>query len=146
MRRSSILSLCTLALAAGFGLRQAPSQDSSHAALAGRLEAVEARLAHVEAYLQDQALSSQELGMAIEAALADGFTWGENWRSRETLVAAWKSQVLTALTDVPGVQVIPAVYVDPRVLRRHEIERLRAEKRQREQERREREGDQGGDR
>ena len=99
------------------------------------MRVLEERLTDVEYYLQDQAYGSEQLGFAIENAVAAGFTWGENWGSREILVKAWKAQVETAIRILPGPQPVEAVHVDPRVRRRREIERLKELRRQREGER-----------
>jgi hypothetical protein len=38
----------------------------------------------------------------MDKAVEEGFTAGINYRSRETLVQAWKAQNRAALKDVPG--------------------------------------------
>ncbi len=137
--RSLFLPLCTLALAAGYGV----SQDQQQNTLEERVRVLEERLTDVEYYLQDQAYGSEQLGFAIEDAVAAGFTWGENWGSREILVKAWKAQIKTATRILPGPQPVEAVHVDPRVRRRQEIERLKELRRQREREIEERKGGDG---
>ena len=60
------------------------------------------RIERIEAYLQAQAKSVQATGRALDLAVEQGFTAGINYRSRETLVQAWKAQNQTALKAVPG--------------------------------------------
>ena len=132
--RSLFLPLCTLALAAGYGV----SQDGQEAKLEERVRVLEERLIEVEYYLQDQAYSAEQLGFAIEDSVAAGFTWGENYGSREILVKAWNAQIKVATSILPDGQPVEAAHVDPRVRRRQEIERLKELRRRREQEAKER--------
>jgi hypothetical protein len=143
MRRSLTIPLLSLAAVAGAGLHQDRAQDE----LRARVAELEGRLETVELYLQDQARALQVVGDAVDRAVEQGFTWGENWASRETLVEAWRLQAETALIEVPGVpRPVEASYVDPRVRRRAEIEQLRELRRQRDLElQRRREAEQGGD-
>lgn len=60
------------------------------------------RIEHIESYLQAQAKSVRATDRALDQAVEEGFTAGINYRSRETLVQAWKAQGQSALKGVPG--------------------------------------------
>ena len=60
------------------------------------------RIERIESYLQTQARSVRATDRAMDKAVEEGFTAGINYRSRETLVQAWKAQNQAALKDVPG--------------------------------------------
>ncbi|MAG63644.1 hypothetical protein CMO84_08990 [Candidatus Woesearchaeota archaeon] len=60
------------------------------------------RIERIETYLQTQAKSVRATNRALNQAVEEGFTAGINFRSRETLIQAWKAQNQAALKGVPG--------------------------------------------
>ena len=91
-----------LALAAGAltlsGWVQTPSESQDPDPSADLVQRIE----RIEAYLQTQAKSVRAIDVAIDQAVEEGFTAGINYRSRETLIQAWKAQNQATLKGVPG--------------------------------------------
>lgn len=113
--KSLLLPLVTLVLAGGFGVRQ----DQENRDLTAQLAEVETRLTAIEAYLQAQSASADAYGQAVDQAVENGYTWGENNNARKVLVDAWKAQTKAAGMKVPGVKSGDAgPKVDPRIARR----------------------------
>lgn len=96
-RWSPLLAIGAGALTlAGWVQDPSESQDPApNAALVQRIE-------RIEAYLQAQAKSVRAADQALDKAVEEGFAAGINYRSRETLIQAWKAQNQAALKGVPG--------------------------------------------
>ncbi len=93
-RWSPLIAVGAAALTLG-GWLQKPQDPTPTDTLTPRIE-------RIEAYLQAQAKSAQALEDALDEAVDQGYTAGINYRSRETLIDAWKKQNTAALMDVPG--------------------------------------------
>jgi hypothetical protein len=115
MNTKSILLPFTLVLAGGFGVQQ----DQENQDLTAKLAEVETRLASIETYLQAQAKGAEAYSAAVDQAVKDGYTWGENNNARKVLVEAWKAHAKAAGVNVPGAKSGKAgPRVDPRIARR----------------------------
>lgn len=68
-----------------------PAEDPADAVVAARLQALEAQVTALEAWVLAQKAESARLVAALAEAEAAGFTAGINPRSREILLAAWRS-------------------------------------------------------
>ena len=82
--------------------------DARVAALEGELAAerkrhdeTRARLDQVVEYLDKQAKAAQAHLAVIDQSQAEGFAVGENWQSRETLLAGWRAYWGGAATGLP---------------------------------------------
>lgn len=89
---------------------QQPQQDLEPrvAALEGALQRssertreLEERTERLEAYVQGLARSSESLAASLQAAEEAGFTAGINPRSRELLLAGWRSHLATQRAGLP---------------------------------------------
>ena len=96
--KSLLLPLVTLVLAGSYGV----NQDQENQELTAKLAEVETRLTSIEAYLQAQSASAEAYGQAVDQAVKDGYTWGENNQARKVLVDAWKAHTKAAVMNVPG--------------------------------------------
>ncbi|MEE8466982.1 MAG: hypothetical protein V3T22_00910 [Planctomycetota bacterium] len=113
--KSLLLPLVTLVLAGGYSVRQ----DQENQDLTAKLAEVETRLTSIETYLQAQAAGAQAYSAAVDRAVEDGYTWGENNNARKVLVEAWKAHAKAVGTNVPGAKSEKAApRVDPRIARR----------------------------
>lgn len=115
------------ALVAGLGLgTEATSTEQD--ALEKRVQALETKLAEganaiarveaIEEYLAAQSAADAAVIKAVDEAVDQGFTSGINFKSRETLVAAWKARAEAAAANLPAPKKAPQVKVDPRLERR----------------------------
>ncbi len=112
--KSLLLPLVTLVLAGGYSAQQ----DQENQDLTAQLTAAEARLTAIETYLQAQSASAKAYSLAVDQAVEDGYTWGENNQARKVLVDAWKAQTTAASTNVPGAKSGKAApWVDQRIAR-----------------------------
>jgi len=110
--KSLLLPFFTLVLASGYGVRQ----DQENQDLTAKLAEVEARLTSIETYLQAQAKGAEAYSAAVDQAVEDGYTWGENNNARKVLVKAWKAHAKAASVKVPGAKSGKAgPRVDPRL-------------------------------
>ena len=113
--KSLLLPIATLVLASAFGVQQ----DQENQDLTAKLAEVETRLTSIETYLQAQAAGAEAYSAAVDQAVKDGHTWGENNDARKVLVAAWKAHTKAAGVNVPGAKSGKGgPKVDPRLVRR----------------------------
>lgn len=114
MKARILLPFLTAAFAA-YGVQQ----EAQESALKAEIQALEGRVATIETYLQARATSARSVASAIDEAVEQGFTAGINYEARKTLVDAWKADIDTLSSGVPGAKKsAPAEKVDPRVRRR----------------------------
>ena len=104
-RRYGIPTLA-LVLGASFGITQDEEQ------LEKRVETLEQKLEAVETYLQAQAKTAGQFSKALDQSEEQGFTWGINPDSRETLLGAFRDQVTSIQKDVPGAKTAEEEKVD----------------------------------
>lgn len=58
-------------------------------------------LEQVSTYLEVQGQASDAMMTTLEASEAAGFAWGENFRSREILLAGWRDQLAAVKQSLP---------------------------------------------
>ena len=114
MKARILLPFLTAAFAT-YGVQQ----EAQESALKAELQALEARVATVETYLQARATSAQSIAKAIDSAVDKGYTAGINYEARQVLVDAWKADIQAGAAGVPGApKATPTERVDPRLRRR----------------------------
>lgn len=95
------LSLSLVALGAtAFG----SYTQGENQALGKRVETLESRLEAVEDYLAAQAKAGQVLASTLDQSEKEGFTYGINPESRQTLLRGLHEVASTAQANVPGVK------------------------------------------
>ena len=108
-----LLPIAGLLLICGFA---APQDDAGNDNLAKRVEALETEVQALRTelkatralqdetsrYLDAQARAAKDLQGSFDAAEKAGYTAGINFRSRELLLAGWRSYTATQLKGVPG--------------------------------------------
>jgi hypothetical protein len=116
-----LAAVCLLVLGGAVVSSANRVQDPPQEDLNGRVLRLEADLAKAEAalaqqaellaqtveYLQGQSKAAKELLGALDEVEAAGFTAGINFRSRELLLASFRSYWGEELTGVPGVKTAP---------------------------------------
>lgn len=114
MKARILLPFLTAAFAT-YGVQQ----EAQESALKAEIQALEARVATVESYLQARATSAQSIASAIDRAVEKGYTAGINYEARQVLVDAWKADIQSATSGVPGApKAAPVDTTDPRIRRR----------------------------
>lgn len=94
---------------------QETTQDPAAQGVEARLATLEAKLVAMEKkneetrllaeqtvlWIEKQSKASQSLAGVLDQAQAQGFAAGENWKSRETLLAGWRAQIAAAQEGLP---------------------------------------------
>jgi uncharacterized coiled-coil protein SlyX len=71
------------------------------------VQTLQAQQAKVTSYLTAQAKEAGRLSKTLDTAEAQGFAQGINYPARESLLAGWRAQIATQLTNVPGAKEKP---------------------------------------
>lgn len=101
---------------------QEPAKQGSAQDVEARLAALEAKVAGFEkkneetvklveqtvAYLEKQGKSAQTLAGVLDVVQEQGFAVGENWKSRETLLAGLRAYLADNQAGVPKLPAAPA--------------------------------------
>ena len=86
--KSTLLPFAFLGLAAFPASLQEPEPNAE---LVAQIKALEGKVESLESYVKKQAKAAEQLSSAVDSAVAEGFTAGINYKSREILVKAWKA-------------------------------------------------------
>ncbi|MFT7677792.1 MAG: outer membrane murein-binding lipoprotein Lpp [Planctomycetota bacterium] len=81
----------SLAALVGLAFSTGTSQDPAGDNLAAQVQGLQDRVEQLESYNAEQAEAAKAVALALDQAVAAGYTSGINFKAREILVAAWKA-------------------------------------------------------
>lgn len=113
----AVLTLVAASPAFTAAVPQAPARNDPATELQALRERVdvlerEARanatlVANLQRYLEAQSKAAQAMQETLNASEKEGFTFGINPRSRETLLAGWREQLANLQKDLPAAKPTP---------------------------------------